>query len=244
MSVSTPPPPAPPASRSKKAGLGCCGCGCLLLIVLLVLILGLCGGLTYLAYDQAMKLTTTAAADVPVTDGGETVFRSTQQKIADFDHDVKNHQAATIRLSADEINTLLAENPEVKAKKVRVHVSFTGSEARLQCTFPTDAVTMLHALAPGRHANIDTSFEVLFDPGTKNIIFDFHTLDIGPTTLIGDTTDASPNAKAMARSAAQFQPVFNQMFNEQIRKFPDGAALLDQAKMVKIENGELVIETQ
>ncbi len=142
----------------------------------------------YLAYNEGMKLTTTTPADITNVDGGDTVFRSAQQKIADFNHDVKNRQAATLTLSADEINTLIAENPEVKSRNIRANVVFSGKEARLQCSVPTDSITPLRGSLPGRYANFDTTFEVQFDPGTKSIIFDFRKLAIGPTTLIGEVS--------------------------------------------------------
>src|SRR5471032_823507 len=102
MSVSTAPPPAPP----KKKGLGCLGCGCLVLALLVILFVGLVAGACYWSYSEVIALTTTTPAAIPSFEGSDDLYQTTRQKLADFNHDVKNHQAATIRLSADEINTL------------------------------------------------------------------------------------------------------------------------------------------
>src|SRR5471032_1664829 len=98
MSVSTAPPPAPP----KKGGLGCLGCGCLVLALLVILFLGLVAGGTYLVYTKAVGLTSTTPATIPSFNGSDDLYHAAQQKLTDFDHDLKNHQAATIELSADE----------------------------------------------------------------------------------------------------------------------------------------------
>src|SRR5476649_2615445 len=99
MSISLPPPPAPP----KKKGMGCLGCGCLILVLLVILFVGLVAGGTYLG---VVGFTSSTAATIPSFNGSDDVYNIAHQKITAFGHDVIYHQAATIQLSADEINTL------------------------------------------------------------------------------------------------------------------------------------------
>jgi hypothetical protein len=68
-----------------------------------------------------------------------------------------------------------------------------------------------------------------------------HALKFGDTAYIGPDAPDSKTAQAFVNS---FTPTFNQSFNTAIRKNPDGAALLDQAKSIEIQNSQLVIETQ
>ena len=72
---------------------------------------------------------------------------SARQKLADFDHDVMNHQPATVRFSGDEINTLIAHNPDLTQTRTQIYLSMTGSNARIQASFPTDDIS--HGMMKG-----------------------------------------------------------------------------------------------
>jgi hypothetical protein len=238
MSISTPIPPAPP----RKRGLGCLGCGCLVLVVLGILFVGLVAGACYLGYTKVLAYTETTPASIPSPQEGDDVFASARQKISDFDHDVKNHQPAKMTLTADEINAMIARNPDLAKNKVRAFVTMTGDQGRVQASLPTDGVS--HGLLTGRYANMDMSFELHFDPQTKSVNAIFDALQIGDQTL---TAPPSGNGNQTAFNQSfmrSFTPAFNQSFNAAIRKYPDGAALLDQAKTIEIQNGSLTIETQ
>jgi len=104
MTVYTPPPPAQP----KKKGLGCFGCGCVVLLLLGVLTVGLTGALAYVIHSRLMEITSDTPANIATFDGGDEMYATAKQKLADFNHDQQSHQPATLQLSADEINTLIA----------------------------------------------------------------------------------------------------------------------------------------
>ena len=239
MSISTTPPPAP----SKKRGLGCLGCGCLILALLVILFVCLVGGIGYWVYTSAVALTSTTSPAIPTFNGSDDLYLSAKQKLADFDHDVENHQAATIRLSADEINTLLAHSPDMIKYNIHAFVTLSNNEARVQAGLPTDVLS--HGIIKGRYFTLDASFEVLFDPQTKSVNLSFHTIRVGDETVLGGNSgNSSFNQSFMQGFQQSFTPSFNQSFNQGLRKNPDGAALLDQAKSIEIKDGELVIETQ
>ncbi len=231
MSISTTPLPVPP----KKSGLGCLGCGCLVLALVVLLFAALVAGGCYLGYQKVVSLTSPTAAAVPAFNGSDELYQTAKQKVADFNHDVKNHQAATIRLSADEINVLITRNPDAGKVNLHAFVSLTNNEGRVQASLPTD--TLSQGLLKGRYFNLDASFGVDFDPRTKSVNLFFHALQFGNEVLMG------PNSGNEA-SIRSFTPSFNQSFNNAIRNDPDGAALLDQAKSIEIKDGELVIETK
>jgi hypothetical protein len=244
MSISTPPPPAAP---KKKGGMGCLGCGCLFLVVILLLFGGLVAGTGYGIYAAYQAASSETAADIPAPNTDQQLVATTQRKLADFAHDIKDHQSATISLSADELNALIANNPDVAKNNVHIFLSLNDSEGRIQATVPTSAIG--HGVSDGRYLNVDSSFEVHFDQGTKSIMFDFHTLHVGKMTLIGtpgaDEQSASGFSQSFMRSFAQsFSPSFSQSFNTGLRKNPDAESLLNQTKSVDIKNGQLVIVTQ
>jgi hypothetical protein len=251
MSISTTPLQVPP----KKRGLGCLGCGCLVLALLVILFLALVAGGGYLGYTKIVSLTSTKPAAVPSFEGSDDLYRAAKQKLADFDHDLKNHQAATIQLSADEINALIARDPDVIKNHIHLFVTLANNEGRVQTSLPTDAVS--HGIIKGRYFNLDASFGLGFDTQTKSVNLIPHALQFGDKDLSGGNADngaALPlaatfgerwiTARDNAAAMQSLSPAFNQSFNNAIRQNPDAAALLDQAKSIEIKDGELVIETR
>jgi len=231
MAISTTPTYVPP----KKRGMGCFGCGCLILVLLVIIAVGVIAGIGYMGYTGVVGITSPTPAAVPSFQATDDVYNSARQKLADFDHDVKNHQAATIQLSADEINALIARSPEIAKNNIHALVSLTKNEGRVQANVPTNGLSQ--GIIKDRYFNLDTSFEINFDPSTKSILLTFHTLQFGSKEFMGPNSE---NAAAMQ----SLTPAFNQSLNNGIRNNPDGAALLNQAKSIEIKDGELVIETQ
>ena len=222
MSVSTPPVP-------KKSGLGCLGCGCLVLALLVILFLALVAGAGYLGYTKAVSLTSTTPAAVPSFNGSDDVYNTAEQKVTAFGHDVQNHQAATVRLSADEINTLIARNPDLIRQKAHLFVTLTNDQAQVQGSLPTDELS--HGILKNRYLNFDTTFGLGFNSDTKSLDLALHHLQIG---------DQPTPQNLLPTMQAEFTP----LLNAELQKYPGTKDLLQQAKSIEIKDGELVIETQ
>jgi hypothetical protein len=225
MSISTTPLPAPP----KKRGIGCLGCGCLVLALLVILFAGLMTGGFYMGYKKIAGLTSTTPAAIPSFDGGDDVYNAAEEKIRAFGHDVENHQAATIQLSADELNTLIARNPAFIQQKAQLFVTLTDDQARIQGSIPTNA--LIQGIFTGRCLNFDTTFGLGFDSDTKSLEVTLHHLQISDQTM---------PQNLLPTMQAEFAP----FLNAALQKNPETKNFLDQAKSVGITNGELVLETQ
>lgn len=224
MSIATP-PPAPP----KKKGLGCLGCGCLIVLAIAALILGLiCVG-SYSTYHRALALTSPTPTSVTVAPVTDDFYQSVKQKLSDFNHDVKNHQPATIQLSGDEINAIIARDPYLSAHHVQMAVTIEGDQASIQASIPTDV--MIQALFTGRYVNFSTTFGADFNSDSKMLNVTLHSLQVG---------DQSIPANSLPMLQAELTPILN----VELQKNPDIKQLLDQTKSIQIENGNLVIETQ
>jgi hypothetical protein len=237
VATSLPPP------RGTKKGLGCFGCGCLVIVLLVILFGGLMGGGGYVAYQAIEKVTSPAASAIPVIDRGDAVFNGARQKMTDFNHAVQNHQTASLHLTADEINTILARNPDFKSQHILGSVAFIKDQARIQFSVPT-AILPYH-LFPGRYLNGSTDFRVHFDVDEKMIKFDPQTFQLGDSPILGGNTSDSPSDQAFKNSFRQsFAPSFDRSFNQSLGKSEFGRNFLNQAKSIEIQNGELVIETQ
>jgi len=209
--------------------MGCCGCGCLILALLAVLLVGLMGGGSYLLYKQALALTSTAPDPIPTFDGGDDVFNRAQEKMKAFNHDTQSHLAATIHLTADEINTLIARNPDFSRNKIHVFVTFNDDLARVQSSFPTDLLG--GGILKGRYLNGDDTFGVLFDPDTKVVTLDLKSLRLGPNDIPEDKLPALQN-------------VTDSVINSLLQKDPTAKGFLNQVSSIEIKKSELVIETK
>jgi hypothetical protein len=116
-------------------------------------------------------------------------------------------------------------------------------------SLPTETVS--RGALKGRYLGIDVSFTVHFDPATRSVILAFQNLSLGSTVLIDQNAASDSSAANTSFSegfvrgfSGSFVPAFNQSFNEGIRKNPDGAAMLDEAKSIEITGGQLVLETR
>ncbi len=221
------PPPAPPPPKKRK--FGCCGCGCLILGLLLFLFVGLVAGLGYLGYTNMLAFTSTSPAAIPFFDGSDDLYNTANTKLTAFNHDVLNHQAATIHLSGDEINTLIARDADLRKKNIHLFVTFSDTQARLQSSIPTEALT--ENLVKKRYLNADISFGVDFDSATKALLLELLAAQIGQTDLPKD-------------NLPMVQTEINPALNAVLRNDPTMKLLLDQAKSIEIKDNELVIVTE
>jgi hypothetical protein len=219
--------------------LGCLGCGCAVLGLIVLLVVVVIGSIFFVCYKTVMDATSTTPPSIPPYTATDVAYESVRQKLGDFDHDVTNHLAAKMTLSGDELNTLIARNPDAARLNIHAFVSFKDNEGRLQVSFPTELPSQ--GWVKGRFASFDISFSCHFNPATKSVEVEPHTLTIGDKQFVGPNAESNQQAQAMLNS---FVPMFNTSLNQTIRKSPDGAALLNQAKSIEIQDSQVVIETQ
>jgi len=209
--------------------MGCLGCGCLILAVLAFLVLGLIGVVGYICYSQMAALTSTAPLAVPSFDGGDEMYNAAREKVVAFDHDLDAHQAATLQLSGDEINTLIARDPRYGKDKILLYVTLANNEAGVQTSIPTRLI--LHGILPKPYLNGTTSFGIDFNSDAKTLNLALHELQMGEKEMPKEELPA-------------IQTEINLGLNWVVQSDAEGKLLLDQAKSIEIQNNELVIETQ
>lgn len=209
--------------------MGCCGCGCAILLVLVFLFLGLVGGSGYLLYKYVLSVTSTAPADIPAFNGTDDLYAGAQKKVDAFNQDVNNAKPSTLTLSSDELNSLIAHDPDLMRAHACLLVTLDGDEAHLQATMPTDAVP--YGLLKGRYLNVDTTFALTFNSDTKMVGLDLH------KAMLGDTPVP---ATSLPTVQAEIMPALN----SQLQKIPATRNVLAVAKTVTIKDGQFVIETK
>jgi hypothetical protein len=133
--------------------MGCFGKGCLILFAFLVFLMVAFAGGTYFAvrFLRASYLSTTAA-HLPPTAATEDEQAAARTKWDTFEHAARAHTASRIELSADELNALIAAEPDLRGKG---YVTINGDTARLQISVPLDHVKLLR----GRYMNAEATVQ-------------------------------------------------------------------------------------
>ena len=132
---------APP----RRRGLGCFGRGCLILLVFAIVLGVACfagvywgmyrnsaifHGLYWLAKAQAISQT---PAPIPGFAASDAQIQSVHERCEDFEQKARAGQAAELELTADDINTLIATNQDMRDK---IFVSIEGESLRCQASVP------------------------------------------------------------------------------------------------------------
>jgi hypothetical protein len=197
-------------------------------VVVAVLGLGLIGGGFYVAHRAIYNLTSPTAATIPTFDGGDDVYNGAEQKINDFNQSVQQNQPASLHLSADEMNTLIARDASFAMLKDRLFLAATGDQANAQASMPLDAVPF--GLFKGRFLNFDATCSFNFDAGT-------HTVQVTLRSLkLGDQVIPDGNLAPLQQECETF-------LNTELQKNPAFKNIADHAKTFEIKDGELVVET-
>jgi len=132
---------APPRRRS----LGCFARGCLIVLVFAIVLGIACfagmfwgfqrhsaivHGLYWLAKTHSIAQ---APVALPEFSASDTQIQNVRERWQDFEQKTRAGQPAEIELTADDINTLIATNPDVRGK---VFVVIDGNQLRLQASVP------------------------------------------------------------------------------------------------------------
>ena len=133
---------APP----RRNGLGCFARGCLILLVFAIVLAIACFAGVYWGFQRhsaivhgiywLAKTHSIANEPVPVPEfsGSDTQIQSVRERWQDFEQKTRAGQAAEIELTADDINALIAANPE--RFRGKVFVSIEGNQLRIQASTP------------------------------------------------------------------------------------------------------------
>lgn len=140
-----PPPP--------QQGMGCFGKGCLILVAFfLFLCVAFIGG-SFLAV-RYLRTSYFASSQVhlPATTATEEEQGMAKAKWNEFERGARAHEAQRIEMTADELNALIASEPDLRGK---AHVTIDNDTARLKISVPLDQVRMLR----GRYMNAECAVQ-------------------------------------------------------------------------------------
>ena len=222
------------AEKKEKKG-GCFRCGCIGLVVLLVL--GILGGVGSIMYvGSAIKpYTAEKPLDIPVTPLDPAALASVQQRIAAYAKAYQAGEPYQLRLTAEEINGLIAEDPEWEILRKRVHFRFEGDKATVFTSIPIPGWMMMGERYLNMIGEIAPSFsggELYL--GLRNLWFNDRQIPAKDIEEINKTSNAGfkkymdPNANL---------PMNERRNAEQMRE------ALKHIRSFQIMDGALVVET-
>jgi len=164
---------APPIMQTPgpaPSGMGCFAKGCLSLIIAgLVLVAVFVGG-TFFVLNRALNaFTSTQSVQIQVRQATPTERQVAKAKLDTLRSAARNHQEATIEFNADEINALIANEPEFRGARGHMRVAIANSIASIDVSAPLDSMHWRRLKGRWFNGNIEFGFSYVDD----NFSFDF-----------------------------------------------------------------------
>jgi len=150
---------------TTKRPRGCFFYGCMSGIVVLVLLL--IGGLVGLHYLKKMfyNITDSAPVPLPVVQLSQTDMERIRARVDDFRRAVQAERATEpLNLTSDEINALIATDPELQALKDKIYVSIEGDQLQGRLSVRLDQLGL--PMFRTRYLNATGTFTLALDKGT------------------------------------------------------------------------------
>jgi hypothetical protein len=220
------PPPAP-------RGMGCFAKGCLTLIIVgVALLVVLVGATIFLANRAVQVFTSTQPVQIQVRPATPAELQVAKAKLDTLRTAARNRQEATIEFNANEINALIANEPEFGGARGRVRVAIANSIASLDVSAPLDSMRWKRLKGHWFNGNIQFGFSYV----DENFNFDLR------------SAEASGHQFPRAILTSEFMQSFNRSFNESFHresgKRPDANNLWRHIKMASLQGDKLIVTTR
>lgn len=126
--------------KRKSSGCGCLGGGCILALVICGIITAALVWGAVSTYYGLKDMTATSAKPVPVYEATPEEYAAVDKKLKAFQEAYDVGIDATLTVSADEINTLVARDPNWSALRNHVFVTISGQRIAAQMSVPLTSI--------------------------------------------------------------------------------------------------------
>jgi hypothetical protein len=227
---------APPIMQTPgpaPGGMGCFAKGCLSLIIagLVLVAIFVCGA--FFVLNRAFNaFTSTQPVQIQVRQATPAERQVAKAKLDTLRSAARNHQETTIEFNADEINALIANEPEFRGGRGHMRVAIANSIASLDVSAPLDSMHWKRLKGRWFNGNIELGFSYVDDN------FNF------------DVRSAEANGHQFPRWIlnSDFMQSFNRSFNESFRresgKRADTNDLWRRVKIASLQGDKLVVTTR
>ena len=129
--------PFTPYQTPPKSPHGSCVLrGCLVLVIVAMLLGVVLGGTGWYLYHGARPFLTAQPVAIQTFQGGEAAAAALQQKLASFQQSLAAGQKDTLVLTGDDLNALVALDPNLSKYRDRVFLSLENNQIVAETSFP------------------------------------------------------------------------------------------------------------
>ena len=239
--MNTPYPPTPGfAPPPRRQGLGCVATGCLVVVLFLVVVAVLFGVGGWYLYHSVQPFLGRQPVAVQVSQAPPAQYNALVGRFQTFMTAVAHKQAATLKLSADDLNTAIAYAPDAGNLRGRVHLDIVNNELVVDCSYPLSSDS---ARGQPIYLNGRVRSAVSYSSGEFNfLIRKLEKLDGKPTPSLVTALIDNPN---FSRS---FSNGFNESFNRSLQEHLDrnsaAAGIIDRIRTIIVQDNQIVLSAE
>jgi hypothetical protein len=204
-----------PPPRSRPQGMGCFAKGCLILAVFLsVLFAAFVVGSIYAVRHLRTTFFATQNIELPPNNSAPEDQQLALAHWKIFERSARAHMPARIEMTADEINALIAGDPDLRGK---AYVTLVGNVGRLQVSVPLDSRWFR-----GRYVNGECEVTASSDGDPR----------------YARITNVLVNGNPVPEEALRFRGPFT------LRRYIDEWSQTNDLKTFEIRDGKVILETK
>jgi hypothetical protein len=227
---------APPIMQTRQpapSGMGCFAKGCLTLVIAgLVLVAVVVGGSVFVLNRVIQGSTSTQPFQIEVRQATPAERQVARAKLDTLRSAARNHQETTIEFNADEINALIANEPEFRGARGHMRVAIANSIASLDISAPLDSMHWKRLKGRWFNGNIEFGFSYV----DENFNFDVRSAEANGYQF--------PRMILTSDFMQSFNRSFNESFHRESGKHVDADTLWRHIKMASLQGDKLVVTTR
>ena len=217
-------PPPPPQGQ----GLGCFAKGCITVIIVLMLLGVLIGAVGWYMVNSVKVFISDKPVAVRSFQASDPQFQDVQRRYTEFVQAVNAGKAATFSLSADDLNTLIARDPDFKKDRGRIFVDIKDSEIMAEASFPVEN--------QGGRQKAYFNGRVYFSASYTDDEATMHVRKV-------ESLDGQPLSTFLLRFFNQIDigQIFNQSMRDERRKGAAWAEAMEKVDKIVVEKDHIVV---
>ena len=215
-----PPPP--------RQGMGCFAKGCLTLVVILMVLGLVVGGVGFYLFRNVTTFVSPTPVSIRTYPATPAQYQEVVSRYTAFIQALNAGKAATFSLSSDDLNTLIARDPEFKDLRGKMYMTIEKDEIAAEASFPIqdDSGAPPRAYFDGR-----MHFATSYSDGK---------LALFVRRIESMKGDPMSDGLLSLLNKADFGKVFNQSMHDARRRGEPWAEAMSKVQKVVIENDHLV----
>lgn len=220
------PPPTP-------SGMGCFAKGCLTLIVAaFVLVAAFVGGGLFVVNRGLHVFTAKTPIQIQTPPATSGELQKAEAKLTSLRSAVRNRQETTIEFDANDINALIANDPDFRGARGHARVGIANSIASLDISAPLDSIHWSWLKNRWFNGNVQFRFSYVDD----NFTFDLRSAEANGHQF--------PRALLNTGFLDSFNRSFNDSFRRESSKHSDRNDFWRHIKIVSLQNDKLIVTTR